>query len=167
MVFKCLTILILFLCCRKIKNAISGSFYIHKHKPDFCELFIICGGKLVFLRGENKKGIVENDEGVMVAKLRERNSFKGWLGKMFIENPSNFLDRNPRRSLSSSSVMHSPSSQNQWETHMQEIESYFKHLLSMNLDEEEEEDCGQVNEDSQTSPLEAEYGDSHLVRRKN
>lgn len=150
--------------CRKIKNAISGSFYIQKHKPDFCELFIICGGKLVFLRGENKNGIMEDDKGLMVAKLRERSSFKGWLGKMFIENQSNSFGRNTGRSLSSSTILHSPGSQNHRETHMQEIESYFQHLLSLNLDGKE--DFGQENENSQTSPREPEHEDSDMVRIK-
>lgn len=154
--------------CRKIKNSISGSFYIHKHKPDFCELFIIYGGKLVFLRGENKKGIMENGEGVMIAKLREKNGFKGWLEKMFIENPSNSLERDTHRSHSSPTALDSPSSQNQCEIHMKEIENYYQHLLSLNLDDEEEEDCGQEeNEDSQTNPMEAEHGEADLVRRKN
>ncbi|KAF2285282.1 hypothetical protein GH714_042324 [Hevea brasiliensis] len=52
----------------KSKNAISGSFYIHQHKPNFCEFFIICGGKLVLLRGESEEAIMEDDQGVNVAK---------------------------------------------------------------------------------------------------
>ncbi|KAH7520442.1 hypothetical protein FEM48_Zijuj08G0144400 [Ziziphus jujuba var. spinosa] len=152
----------------KIKNSISGSFYIHKHKPDFCELFIIYGGKLVFLRGENKKGIMENGEGVMIAKLREKNGFKGWLEKMFIENPSNSLERDTHRSHSSPTALDSPSSQNQCEIHMKEIENYYQHLLSLNLDDEEEEDCGQKeNEDSQTNPMEAEHGEADLNAAEN
>ena len=70
---------------RRIKSAVSAAFYIHHHKPDFCELFVICGGRLVFLRGENDKGTMEDDQGVIVAKLREKASFKGWLAKIFNE----------------------------------------------------------------------------------
>ncbi|EXC35472.1 Putative U-box domain-containing protein 50 [Morus notabilis] len=122
----------------KIKTAISGSFYVHKNKPDFCALFIICGGKQLSIRGENNKGIMEDDQGVTVAKLREKGSFKDWLGKIFIPNPpQNSLERNPRRVLSSSSInLDSPSTQSQWESYAQEIEDYFQHLLSLNLDEE-------------------------------
>ncbi|PON32216.1 Tyrosine-protein kinase [Parasponia andersonii] len=152
----------------KIKNAISGSFYIHNNKPEFCELFIICGGKLLSIRGENNKGIMEDDQGVMVAKLREKGSFKDWLGKIFIPNSPNSLEKNPRRLLSSSSInLDSPSSQTQWENYVQEIEDYFQHLLSLNLDEE---DCDQETENfDQQSPNPivelgmAEHADSDLT----
>lgn len=163
--------LFVFICmCRKIKSAISGSFYIQKNKPEFCELFIICGGKLVFLRGESNKGIMEDDQGVLVAKLREKPSFKGWLGKMFIENQANSLEiRNPRRCLSASTSMGSSSSQNQWES-VDYIESYFQQLLSLNLEEEEEVKCEQENKNSQTSPPEEpampEPADPEVVTQK-
>ncbi|KAL5556567.1 hypothetical protein UlMin_038803 [Ulmus minor] len=149
----------------KIKNAISGAFYIHKNKPNFCELFIICGGKLLFLRGENNRGIMEDDQGVMVFKLREKGSFRDWLGKMFIPNPASSLDKTPRRLLSSSSSLDSPSSRNQWENYAHEIEEYFQHLLSLNLDEEVV-DIGQENESFQLSPsmelATPEHADSDL-----
>ncbi|XP_031115283.1 putative U-box domain-containing protein 50 [Ipomoea triloba] len=38
--------------CWKSRGTISGSFYVQRQKPGFCELFIISGGKLVFLREE-------------------------------------------------------------------------------------------------------------------
>lgn len=101
----------------------------------------------------------------MVAKPRERSIFKGWLGKMFIENQSNSSERNNRRSPSSPAIQHSSSSQNQWETHKQEIQSYFQHLVSLNLDEEE--DCRQENENSQRSPKEPEQAYRDMVRTKN
>ncbi|XP_045809372.1 putative U-box domain-containing protein 50 isoform X2 [Trifolium pratense] len=58
----------------KSKGAISGLFYVHQHKPSLCELFIICGGKQVFLRGNNDEKIMEDDSGVMVAKMRDKNT---------------------------------------------------------------------------------------------
>ena len=111
---------------------------------------------------------MEDDRGVMVAKLRQKGSFKDWLGKFFIPNQPNSLENNPRRLLSSSSSnLDSPSSQTQWENYVQEIEDYFQHLLSLNLDEEV---CDrQENEtfDQQSPVVElgsAEYADCDLVR---
>uniref|UniRef100_A0A803PDY2 RING-type E3 ubiquitin transferase n=1 Tax=Cannabis sativa TaxID=3483 RepID=A0A803PDY2_CANSA len=145
----------------KIKNAISGSFYVHKNKPDFCELFIICGGKLLSIKGENKRGIMEDDQGVMVAKFREKGSFKDWLGKIFIPPQPNSLEKNPRRLLSSLSInLDSPSSQTQWENCVEEIEEYYQHLLSLNLDHEakDEEDVDQENENFDLQSLVMELG---------
>lgn len=130
---------------RKIKNAISGSFYVHKNKPDFCELFIIYGGKQFSIRGENDKGIMEDEKGVMVAKLRDnKGSFKDWLGKIFVPSPAMIsLEKTPkprRNILSSSSSINleSPSIQNQWEIYAQEVEEYFQHLLSLNNSDEDQ-----------------------------
>lgn len=164
--------MMIFLCpCRKIKTAISGSFYVQKNKPDFCELFIICGGKQLSIRGENNKGIMEDDQGVTVGKLREKGSFKDWLGKIFIPNPPlNSLERNPRRVLSSSSInLDLPSTQSQWESYAREIEDYFQHLLSLNLDEEA---CDKGDESfQQISPrVESgtpEHADCDLVSNQN
>ena len=83
---------------------------------------------------------MEDDEGVMVANMREKASLRGWLGKMFADTP----DRNSR----SSSTLQSPNSQNQWESHAQEIESYFQQLLSSDLDGD---DPAQENDGFQTS----------------
>ena len=91
---------------------------------------------------------MEDDQGVIFAKLREKGSFKDWLGKMFIPNsPNSQGQRNPRRILSSSSMisLDSPSTQSRWESYAQEIEDYFQHLLSLNLDEQ---DC--VEEESES-----------------
>lgn len=111
---------------------------------------------------------MEDDQGVTVAKLREKGSFRYWLGKIFIPNTPNSLENTPRRLLSSSSInLDSPSSQTQWENYVQEIEDYFQHLLSLNLDEEE---CDQENENfgQQISPVvefgTPEHADSDLVR---
>lgn len=107
---------------------------------------------------------MEDDQGVMVAKVREKGSFKGWLAKMFNENSADSLDTVSHPSLRFSTNPNSPNSQNQWESCVQEIENYFQHLLSLKLDEEE--DCGQGNDRVQISPMELarpEHADSNMV----
>lgn len=102
---------------------------------------------------------MEDDQGVMVAKLREKASFKDWLGKIFIPTNPNPLEKSPRRLLSSLSInLDSPSSQTQWENCVEEIEEYFQHLLSLNLDHEEEEDVDQENENFDLQSLVMELG---------
>ncbi|GAU23317.1 hypothetical protein TSUD_237710 [Trifolium subterraneum] len=110
----------------KSKGAISGLFYVHQHKPSLCELFIICGGKQVFLRGNNDEKIMEDDSGVMVAKMRDKN----------------------RLSASPSTIN---LVQNQWEFYLQDIENYYQELSSSNL---EEGSYVQDNDISQISPIE-------------
>lgn len=96
----------------------------------------------MFLKGHNDEGTVEDDEGVVVANMREKVSLRGWLAKMF----SDSTERNSR----SSSNLQSTNSQNQWESHVQEIESYFQELLSSDLDGGD--DPAQENDGFQTSP---------------
>ncbi|KAJ7943737.1 Kinase family protein [Quillaja saponaria] len=141
------------------KGAISGSFYVHQNKPEFCELYIICGGKQVFLKGNNDEKIMEDDNGVMVAKLRDKLSFRDWLGKMFLENLINSPGRSSRRLSPSSTNLGSPGSQNQWEFNLQEIENYFQELLSSNLIEEE--GIEQDNDVLQISPTEPDLSEQN------
>ncbi|XLR63617.1 hypothetical protein S83_014289 [Arachis hypogaea] len=56
----------------KSRSAISGLFYVHQHKPSFCELFIVCGGEQVFLRSKNEEKIMEDENGVTVARLKDK-----------------------------------------------------------------------------------------------
>ncbi|GFY90779.1 U-box domain-containing protein kinase family protein [Actinidia rufa] len=42
-----------------VKSLPGGSFYVHRHKPEFCELFVICGGQLISVGEENGEGIME------------------------------------------------------------------------------------------------------------
>ncbi|XP_012081674.1 putative U-box domain-containing protein 50 [Jatropha curcas] len=112
------------------KNAISGSFYVHQHKPNFCELFIICGGKLVFLRRENEEAVMEDDQGSNVTK---KGNIKSWLGKILPDH--NSLGRHSRMSASSKGF-DSPNLRTQWENCVLEIQNYYEHLLSLNSDEE-------------------------------
>ncbi|XP_043710771.1 putative U-box domain-containing protein 50 isoform X2 [Telopea speciosissima] len=133
----------------KTKGAISGSFYIHRHKPSFCELYIICGGKLVFLREENDEEYMEDERGVMVAKLKEKGaSVKGWFGKMFIDNVANHEPHAQGRGYHHRGVLPtlaamdtetiSSSTRDWWEDYAPEVESYFQCLLpSSNLIEKE------------------------------
>lgn len=97
----------------KSRSAISGTFYVVRHKPDWCELFVICDGQRIFLR-EELEGCVINEGGMM---LKDRNhSLRNWLGRMF-----------PETSASSSSP-NSPSSR---ENCSQEMEQYAHELLSL------------------------------------
>ncbi|KAL0343003.1 UNVERIFIED_CONTAM: putative U-box domain-containing protein 50 [Sesamum angustifolium] len=111
----------------KSRTVISGTFYVLRQKPDFCNLFVICGGRLVFLREENDEGFIEDDRGMMVAKLRKNHSIKTWFGKMCLENAAN------NSSPSSSRINDSA---HQWEKWSQEIEQYANELLSTHEEEE-------------------------------
>lgn len=113
---------------------------------------------------------MEDDQGVTVARLREKGSFKDWLGKIFIPNPSSSLERNQRRILSSSAInLDSPSTQSQWQNYAQEIEDYFQHLLSLYLDDEEvcvqEDDCLQQSPRMESGT--PEHADCDLVINQN
>lgn len=110
--------------CRKSHGALSGSFHIHHRKPEFCQLFILSEGKLVFLREENSEGFIEDDQGV-------RANGKGTLGDWSGQIKPN--EKNLRPTASSSMPSRSP---DQWENNVEEIESYFHQLISLNSDEE-------------------------------
>ncbi|KAF5454398.1 hypothetical protein F2P56_024067 [Juglans regia] len=147
----------------KSKGTISGSFYIHQHKPHFCEFYIICGGKQVFLKDQKEERIMEDDQGVRVARRRDNKaSLKKWVGKMFSDQ-TNTPERNSCHSSSNSSVnSNSPKSQNQWEIHVQEIESYLQQLLSSDLDVD---DLPQENDSFQiitSHAAESGNNDSHM-----
>ncbi|XP_057251923.1 putative U-box domain-containing protein 50 isoform X2 [Beta vulgaris subsp. vulgaris] len=112
------------------KNTISGSFYIDRTKPDFCELFILCRGKLVRLKEENDEGYMEDEDGVIVAKLKQKTSFKGWLGKMLSHGQERSTTySSPRCSSSDSESPLSRNGNNHWELYEQDIEEYFQELL--------------------------------------
>ncbi|VYS71499.1 unnamed protein product [Arabidopsis thaliana] len=101
----------------KSKSAISGSFYVYQNKPEFCEFYIICGGKMVSLKND-----VNNNN----------SNIRSWIGKMF-HDPGRNLDR-------SSGYNDDPTaSGSSWDKNLQEIENYFQQLLSLNLAEEETE----------------------------
>ncbi|KAK4842888.1 hypothetical protein QYF36_001296 [Acer negundo] len=141
---------------RKSKSAISGLFFIHQNKPDFCEFFILCGGKLVFLN----EGIVEDDQGTTLAKMRDKSNCTTWLASLFTDN-NNSLGRNSGRP---SKDLHSPDSLNQYQWQSEEIEKYFQHLLSLNLDQEnfELEDDHDLQTTSPIEPDLPENSDSNM-----
>lgn len=108
---------------------------------------------------------MEDDNGVTLARTRDKGSFKEWLERVFTErNMDSPVSRNSRGSSTSSAIVESPVSQNQWEFYLQEIESYFQDLLSSNLDEQI---FGQQDNDGlQISPIEpdvTDHNDSSMV----
>ncbi|KAK8501387.1 hypothetical protein V6N12_021082 [Hibiscus sabdariffa] len=113
------------------KSAISGAFYVHQNKPGFCDLYIICGEKLVVLGGNVDEGHMGNDSGTMVAKVTDKSNIRNLLGRFFSES-------SPlrRQKCSSPPSTNQDSAKNRWENNVQELENYFQHLLSLNLDEE-------------------------------
>ncbi|GLU18203.1 hypothetical protein SLE2022_345160 [Rubroshorea leprosula] len=134
----------------KLKSAINGSFYVHQHKPEFCELFIICGGKQVY-----EEGCLEDDQGIPVTKLKD-NLFLRSFSRMFSDNSRSKSGHRP----STSSV----DSQNEWESYIQEIESYFQHLSSLNLDEEKLEERSEIVE---TSPIREDVSGNPALNMHN
>lgn len=94
------------------------------------------------------EGIVEEDQGTAVAKTRDKANFRSWIARVFTD-----LGRNPNNRLSLSfKDLDSPESLNdQWQTYVQEIENYFQHLLSLNLDQE---NSNLEDENSQTTLME-------------
>ncbi|CAI9758192.1 unnamed protein product [Fraxinus pennsylvanica] len=121
----------------KSRTAVSGSFYVLRQKPHFCELFVICGGRLLSLRKENKDGLIEDDRGNAVAKFTEKNGFRSLLGRRHSpDSPSS----------SSSGSNNSPA---EWEKYSEEIEQYVNQLLALNEEEEEEDaNCNESSADS-------------------
>ncbi|KAL2521748.1 U-box domain-containing protein kinase family protein [Forsythia ovata] len=117
----------------KSRTAISGSFYVLRHKPNFCELFVICGGRLLSLREENDEGFIEDDRGNMVAKFTEKNGFRSFLGRIFSDGAIN--GHSPDSPSSSSS--RSNNSPDEWEKYSEEIEQYVNQLLALNEEEED------------------------------
>ncbi|GAB2279293.1 hypothetical protein Dimus_013937 [Dionaea muscipula] len=131
----------------KSKSAISGSFYIHQNKPDFCDLYILCGGRLVYLKEKND-GVMEDEQrGDIIANLKQKGSFKGWLGKVLTHGKS------PNSSPSSSPrSMDSPSPRNQWDLYAQEIEEYLHQLLETKDDDDDVVEKNVPSESSAIAP---------------
>ncbi|XP_016201066.1 putative U-box domain-containing protein 50 isoform X1 [Arachis ipaensis] len=137
----------------KSRSAISGLFYVHQHKPSFCELFIVCGGEQVFLRAKNEEKIMEDENGVTVARLKDKVTFKDWLEKiMFNDNNNN--NNNKSNASTSKNLESSAVTQNQWEFYLREIDNYYQELL-MSYSNLDERSCVQENDgSSQIGPIE-------------
>lgn len=144
------------------KSAISGSFYVHKNKPEFCELYIVCRGKLMVLKEETEvEGHLEDEQGVIMAKLKNRGSWKGWFGKKLSSSNSHGHGKSPACPSSPASMdSNSTVSRNNWENYEQEIDDYYQELLSLrsksNAGEEREndEEAAAENRVSLNSPTE-------------
>nr|KYP66236.1 Putative U-box domain-containing protein 50 [Cajanus cajan] len=100
---------------------INGFFYVHHLKPASCELFIICGGKQVMPRVKNDGIILEDDNGVKIASMRDKLNFKDWLERMLFDNKT--IDSQHRSSCvqttsSSNLELESYLNQNQWEINL-------------------------------------------------
>ncbi|KAD7479157.1 hypothetical protein E3N88_02293 [Mikania micrantha] len=114
----------------KSNNLLSGLKHIQRKKPDFCELYLTYGGKLLYLKERNNEEFIEDDQGDLVAKLnKKKGSFKVWIGKLFPENA-----RNQQTSSSLTRTDSIPT----WEKYAEEIEEYFNHLLDSNGDDDSE-----------------------------
>lgn len=74
---------------------------------------------------------MEDDSGAMVAKMRDKVTFKDWLDKMFSDKTNDYSQNRLSASPSSTNLV-----QNQWEFYLQDIENYYQELLlSLNLEE--------------------------------
>lgn len=114
----------------------------------------------MFLRGENDKRLsMEDDQGGMVAKMKDRISISLILGSMFGSRQS---------SPPSSTKNHSSSLENmQWENCVQEIEIYLQQLCSTSDEEDLREQESDISQ--QASPTDAIVlelnGNPNLVRK--
>lgn len=115
----------------------------------------------MFLKGQNDEGIMEDDQGVVVGKGKDKASFKDWIEKIFTDPSAHSSKKNSRFSPTSSINSDTRNSQNQWETHVGEIESYFQLLASSDLDEDNNND--QDNHSPTEPDIPEEYTDSNLV----
>ena len=104
---------------------------------------------------------MEDDNGVMVARMRDKITFKDWIEKIFSEKTNDFQDT-PRGSSNSLSNGESSVSQNQWEFYLQEIENYFQELLSTSGLEEEEGSGQQESDIAQISPTEPGVSEQNI-----
>lgn len=113
------------------------------------------------LKGENDEGVMEDDQGVKFVKMRERVNFGNLWTKMF---PGN--GRNPNRLSICSRGPDADSrySRGTWENCVREIEIYFQHLSSLNLDEaSNSEDGDEILQTHEIEPNAAEQIDSNMV----
>lgn len=121
-----------------------------RNKPEYCQLYVICGGKLVHLREDNDEGIIEDDQGVLVAKLKEKSSLRVWFGKMFTESNSNENKANNALTEAESPELGG----DPWKRHEQEVEEYFQELLYSYRDDDDL-DTGETS-DMRGSPMKSD-----------
>lgn len=138
-----------FLWYRKTRSSIGASFYVYKHKPDDCELFMLCGEKLVFLKKQNEEEYLEDDQGV---KLKEKSSLKGWLGKKTTDTQEK--DANQRLRLSTFHDQH--------KNYTDAVANYLTLLSKFDPDDEHDE-----GEQGATELLNLDRGTSTMVSSWN
>ena len=56
----------------------------------------------MFLKGQNDEGIMEDDQGVVVGKAKDKTSIKDWIEKIFTDPSAHSSKRNSRFSPTSS-----------------------------------------------------------------
>ncbi|KAG1326369.1 putative U-box domain-containing protein 33 [Cocos nucifera] len=142
---------------RKVKDETSIPYYVHKHKPEFCDIFMVCGGKLVFLREEEDEGVYfEDEQGMMVADLRKKSNekccLKGWLGKILIDCSLCCTDHGSSRHFALPPNTLMPEETTRWEDHCEEIENYIQCLLSSNPEGSLEEEDKTLSPGSMDQP---------------
>ncbi|KAK7361336.1 hypothetical protein VNO77_03387 [Canavalia gladiata] len=135
----------------KSKVDINGLFYVHQHKPAFCDLFIICEGKQVSPRLKNNDIIMEDDNGAKIARTREKINFRDWPERTLIDKTIDFQQTSSCGSFTSSPNFEFHINQNQWEFSFQGIENYLQELMSLNSGEGS---SGLDNEFSHIGPTE-------------
>ncbi|CAL1377486.1 unnamed protein product [Linum trigynum] len=128
---------------KKTRNTIGALFYIHQKKAKWCEMWIVCGGKLVRMTvGESDEGVaMEDEEGKALPSSRSNSTGGGrssssWLGRVFSENQ--------RKKRSSSCIEgRGGSDRDCWESNGVEIEKYLEDLMiemgGLNVEAEIEE----------------------------
>lgn len=115
---------------RESKNVINELFNIQENKPEVCEIFIIERGKLVVLKDENSEAFTEDGNGCVIANFNKKKSSKNRVGKLFYDDSN---EKSPCLLQSSST---SNDSTNQWEKNVDEIDNYFRLIVSSNSKEE-------------------------------
>ncbi|KAH1154592.1 hypothetical protein GLYMA_18G147800v4 [Glycine max] len=130
---------------------VNGLFYVNQHKPPFCELFVIFGGKQVTPRVKNDEIIMEDDNGFKIASMRDKINCIDWLERMFFDKTIDTQHRSSCAPSSSSTNFEPYLNQNEWKFSFQEIENYAQELMSLNL---EEGSSGQDNHVSHFNPVE-------------
>jgi len=122
----------------------------------------------MILKEENEEeGHLEDEQGVIIAKLKNRGSWKGWFGKKSSSSNSHGHGKSPACPSSTASMdSNSPVSRNNWENYEQEIDEYFQELLSLRSKSnagEEREIEEEENGVSLNSPIEQDIPHSIKV----
>ncbi|KAK9130024.1 hypothetical protein Sjap_010511 [Stephania japonica] len=99
---------------------------------------------------EEKEGYIEDDQGTMVAKMREKGSLmRSWLGRILPDSPANYASTpNSERSRTPHAELTEPL--DQWANHAQEIENYVEFVSRSNDEDPYEEESNA----SSISPIE-------------